>query len=180
MLHSNRRQVVRTPKQQRNKKDTTYMQILLLLLLLLPFSASSCPAGTWHFRLRLCPHAPSLLLTHTAHSKNTGAGENEPTTRHVPSYDVRTRTHLAGGRRPASAATSALHSRRRRLDPRRISRLAATPRSARASPSCARGMSRTGRTRRSDTSRLRSDALSSSTSRLNACDEPGRSGGRFI
>ena len=117
MLHSNTRQVVRTPKQQRNKKDTTYMQILLLLLLLLPFSASSCPAGTWHFRLRLCPHAPSLLLTHTAHSKNTGAGENEPTTSQVPSYDVRTRTHLAGGRRPASAATSALHSRRRRLDP---------------------------------------------------------------
>ena len=109
MLHSNRRQAVRTPKQQRNKKDTTYMQILLLLLLLLPFSASSCPAGTWHFRLRLCPHASSLLLTHTAHSKNTGAGENEPTTRHVPSYDVRTRlTWLAGGgprppRRPRRA-----------------------------------------------------------------------------
>ena len=63
------------------------------------FSASSCPAATWHFRLRLCPHAPSLLLTHTA--QNTGAGENEPTTSQVPSYDVRTRTHLAGGRRPA-------------------------------------------------------------------------------
>lgn len=71
MLHSNTRQMVRTPKQQRNKKDTTYMQILLLLLLLLPFSASSCPAGTWHFRLRLCPHAPSLLLTHTQHTART-------------------------------------------------------------------------------------------------------------
>ena len=77
----------------------------------------------WHLALptssvSACPFPPAD--THTAHSKNTGAGENEPTTRHVPSYDVRTRTHLAGGRRPASAATaatSALHSRRRRLDP---------------------------------------------------------------
>ena len=34
-----------------------------------------------------------------------------------PRTALRTRTHLAGGRRPASAATSALHSRRRRLDP---------------------------------------------------------------
>ena len=77
----------------------------------------------WHLALptssvSACPFPPAD--THTAHSKNTGAGENEPTTRYVPSYDVRTRTHLAGGRRPASAATattSVLHSRRRRLDP---------------------------------------------------------------
>ena len=102
MLHSNTRQMVRTPKQQRNKKDTTYMQILLLLLLLLPFFLllMSC----WHLALptssvSACPFPPAD--THTAHSKNTGAGENEPTTSQVPSYDVRTRTHLAGGRRPA-------------------------------------------------------------------------------
>ena len=114
MLHSNRRQVVRTPKQQRNKKDTTYMQILLPFLPFLPPHVLLA-LGTSDF---VCVRMPiSCVLTHTAHSKNTGAGENEPTTSQVPSYDVRTRTHLAGGRRPASAATSALHSRRRRLDP---------------------------------------------------------------
>ena len=59
MLHSNTRQVFRTPKQQRNKKDTTYLQILLLLVLLLPFLPP-------HVLLALgTSHAPSLLLTHT-------------------------------------------------------------------------------------------------------------------
>ena len=111
MLHSNTRQVVRTKTTTKQERHNLHADPSAA------FSASSCPAGTWHFRLRLCPHAPSLLLTHTAHSKNTGAGENEPTTSQVPSYDVRSRTHLPGGQRPASAATSALHSRRRRLDP---------------------------------------------------------------
>jgi len=102
MLHSNTRQVVRTKtttKQERHNLHGCRSFCCFSFFCLFP--SSSCPAGTWHFRLRLCPHAPSLLLTHTAHSKNTGAGENEPTTSQVPSYDVRTRTHLAGGRRPA-------------------------------------------------------------------------------
>ena len=117
MLHSNTRQVVRTPAKTRTKQERHNLHAD-------PSAASPSSAffppphvllalGTSDF---VCsPHAPSLLLTHTA--QNTGAGENEPTTSQVPSYDVRTRTHLAGGRRPASAATSALHSRRRRLDP---------------------------------------------------------------
>ena len=101
MLHSNTRQVVRTPAKTRTKQERHNLHAD-------PSAASPSSAffppphvllalGTSDF---VCsPHAPSLLLTHTA--QNTGAGENEPTTSQVPSYDVRTRTHLAGGRRPA-------------------------------------------------------------------------------
>ena len=108
MLHSNRRQVVRTPKQQRNKKDTTYMQILLPFLPFLPPHVLLA-LGTSDF---VCVRMPiSCVLTHTAHSKNTGAGENEPTTSQVPSYDVRTRlTWLAdGGPRPPRRAAYFIH-----------------------------------------------------------------------
>ena len=112
MLHSNTRQVVSQNPKTTTKQERHNLHADPSAACPSPaFPASSCPAGTWHFRLRLCPHAPSLLLTHTAHSKNTGAGENEPTTSQVPSYDVRTRlTWLAdGGPRPPRRAAYFIH-----------------------------------------------------------------------
>ena len=71
------------------------------------FSASSCPAGTWHFRLRLCPHAPSLLLTHTQHTARTQEQEKmsqQPGTCPRTTYELGLTWLAGGGPRPPRRA----------------------------------------------------------------------------